>query len=105
MEERNIRIRAMQTNPAVEVEFLELDRHYEVIWAQEMDNGWAVSLEKASPEAPGGTAPYRARAMDKNVRSGWHNPIRGLNYYRNRTETLREGERSARTLFDDLIQR
>lgn len=100
--ERKTRIMGLDSEPAVEQEFLELERDYEVLWARKLDSDWAVSLEKASPEAPYGTAPYRARAMDKNVRNGYHDPIKGLNSYNREKETRPEAEKSARTLLQRL---
>lgn len=101
MQERDTMVRGLQSQADVANEFLELDRHYEVLWARGLENGWAVSLEKASPNAPEGTAPYRARSMDHNVRTTYHRPIRGLNYDRDDQQTLREAIHAAETIYDN----
>lgn len=103
--QETVTVLGLHSQPEVEKEFVELDREYEVLWAREAAGGWAVGLEKVSPKAPEGTAPYRARAMNHNVRTGYHNPIRGLNYYRNRNVTLEEAKRSAATLYESLSRK
>lgn len=100
--EQNILIRGMETDPATEKEFVELDPEFTVLWAREFGK-WALGLEQALKDCEG-CAPFRARAMTEFVRSGYHKPVRGLNYHEVEVEDddLQEAKKATGTLVDNL---